>query len=283
MNIMAETAEKIKNGFIVVDKPANLNSHEVSAYIGKWLNIKAGHAGTLDPDVTGLLIVGLGKATRMLRFLAEQEKEYICLMKLNKEKTREEIERMFKAYERDIWQTPPEKSAVAKKPRKRKVYNLKLIEIHDKLVLFKALVEKGTYMRVLCKQMNGEMLDLRRISSACINEKYAFIMQKIKHAIDNYRGGNAEELHEIIKSPEEIFSLSCIQKIYVNERAAQNILKGAPLYAPGIIWEKTEEKGKIKNGYAAVFSGDRLIAIMNVINENARKKGVVAKIERLNI
>jgi len=267
--------EKIRNGFIIIDKPLNLNSHEISAYIGKWLNTKAGHAGTLDPNVSGLLIIGLGKATRMLRFLTEQDKEYVCLMKLKKEKSKEEIENMFNVYKREIWQMPPEKSAVAKKVRKRKIYDLILLEQKKDLVLFKAIVEKGTYMRVLCNQLNGEMLDLRRTSTAGIKEEYAITMQKLKRAIEKYKKGNEEDLYNILKSPEEIFSMSDIQKIYIKKSAAENIMHGAPLYKAGVI-----KMPDLKDGYAAVFCEDKLIAIMRV--EKNMKNNIIARIERLN-
>jgi tRNA pseudouridine55 synthase len=67
----------VHDGLVVVDKPAGWTSHDV---VGKLRRIygqrKVGHAGTLDPDATGVLLVGLGRATRLLRFLQEQGKAY---------------------------------------------------------------------------------------------------------------------------------------------------------------------------------------------------------------
>lgn len=65
------------SGLVVVDKPAGMTSHDVVARLRKIFGQRAvGHAGTLDPAATGVLLVGLGRATRLLRFLQETTKEY---------------------------------------------------------------------------------------------------------------------------------------------------------------------------------------------------------------
>lgn len=65
------------DGLLVVDKPAGWTSHDVVAKLrGATRQRRVGHAGTLDPDATGVLLVGLGRATRLLRFLQETTKEY---------------------------------------------------------------------------------------------------------------------------------------------------------------------------------------------------------------
>lgn len=64
-------------GLVVVDKPAGWTSHDVVARMRKIYGLRrVGHAGTLDPDATGVLLVGLGRATRLLRFLTETGKVY---------------------------------------------------------------------------------------------------------------------------------------------------------------------------------------------------------------
>ncbi|MFI5054097.1 MAG: tRNA pseudouridine(55) synthase TruB, partial [Acidimicrobiia bacterium] len=67
----------MKDGLVVVDKPAGCTSHDV---VGKLRKVygqrRVGHAGTLDPDATGVLLVGLGRATRLLRYLSEDGKAY---------------------------------------------------------------------------------------------------------------------------------------------------------------------------------------------------------------
>src|SRR5256885_8038784 len=65
------------DGVVVVDNPAGLTSHDVVARLRRVYGLRrVGHAGTLDPDATGVLLVGLGRATRLLRFLTETRKVY---------------------------------------------------------------------------------------------------------------------------------------------------------------------------------------------------------------
>src|SRR5579859_7712288 len=65
------------DGMVVIDKPAGMTSHDVVARCRKIFGQKrVGHAGTLDPDATGVLLVGLGRATRLLKFVGDLEKAY---------------------------------------------------------------------------------------------------------------------------------------------------------------------------------------------------------------
>ncbi|HVW35224.1 MAG TPA: tRNA pseudouridine(55) synthase TruB [Acidimicrobiia bacterium] len=75
---MASRPEKeTVDGLVVVDKPGGWTSHDVVARLRKIYGLRrVGHAGTLDPDATGVLLVGLGRATRLLRFLTETGKVY---------------------------------------------------------------------------------------------------------------------------------------------------------------------------------------------------------------
>ncbi|HEY2429525.1 MAG TPA: hypothetical protein VGI06_11395, partial [Acidimicrobiales bacterium] len=66
------------DGIVVVDKPAGWTSHDVVARCRRlYGQRRVGHAGTLDPGATGVLVVGLGRATRLLRFLTELPKSYV--------------------------------------------------------------------------------------------------------------------------------------------------------------------------------------------------------------
>src|SRR6059058_2766806 len=65
------------NGLLLIDKPSGITSHDVVDRVRRALGIrKVGHAGTLDPMATGLLLVGVGRATRLLRFLGDLPKTY---------------------------------------------------------------------------------------------------------------------------------------------------------------------------------------------------------------
>ena len=76
--------ELLKFGVINLDKPSGPSSHEVVSWVRKILNISlAGHGGTLDPNVTGVLPCALGRATRVLSALLSAGKEYVCVMYLH--------------------------------------------------------------------------------------------------------------------------------------------------------------------------------------------------------
>lgn len=68
------------NGVLLVDKPVGITSHDVVEFVRKVFNVKAGHAGTLDPFATGLLVILLGEATKLSSFFTSQEKTYIATM-----------------------------------------------------------------------------------------------------------------------------------------------------------------------------------------------------------
>jgi tRNA pseudouridine55 synthase len=76
-------AEQAESGIVVIDKPAGWTSHQVVAKIRRIANTrKVGHAGTLDPMATGVLVIGIGKATRLLGYLALTEKAYQATVRL---------------------------------------------------------------------------------------------------------------------------------------------------------------------------------------------------------
>ena len=123
-------ATTMVDGLVVVDKPAGFTSHDVVARLRKAFGQRRiGHAGTLDPDATGVLLVGLGRATRLLRFLQVAHKEYrasVCfgiatstldaagdeLARCSMTLTRDEVAAASKSFVGDIEQVPPMVSAV---------------------------------------------------------------------------------------------------------------------------------------------------------------------------
>ncbi|HWP54810.1 MAG TPA: hypothetical protein VN476_11810, partial [Pyrinomonadaceae bacterium] len=71
------------NGALIIDKPAGLTSHDVIARVRKIIGERrVGHTGTLDPFATGVLVVLVGRATRLAQFLSGAEKEYEATVRL---------------------------------------------------------------------------------------------------------------------------------------------------------------------------------------------------------
>ena len=87
-----KTEDIINYGIVNIDKQPGITSHQVAEYVKRILKIKkAGHSGTLDPNVTGILIVALGRATRISQLLLPAGKEYVCLMHLHGEVNEKKI------------------------------------------------------------------------------------------------------------------------------------------------------------------------------------------------
>lgn len=76
---MARRRPPVVHGFVLIDKPAGMTSHDAVYQLRKHFGEKRiGHAGTLDPDATGLLVIGVGNATRLFRFMENMDKTYSC-------------------------------------------------------------------------------------------------------------------------------------------------------------------------------------------------------------
>jgi tRNA pseudouridine55 synthase len=142
------------DGILIIDKPAGITSHDVVARCRRILQTKRiGHTGTLDPFATGVMVILVGKATRLAQFLDKDAKEYEAVVRLGFETdtgdrsgqlritnyelrdiSTDEIENVLLDFRGEIWQTPPMYSA--KKVEGKKLYELarKGIEIERKAV-----------------------------------------------------------------------------------------------------------------------------------------------------
>ena len=181
------------NGIILINKEEGYTSRDVVNMVSKKLQIKkVGHAGTLDPLATGLLVLGVGKATKILDLLTLDTKEYIATVKMGlatdtlditgkviheKENflvSNEEIQEVLKKFLGTYSQTVPKYSAVKIKGKKLyeyarsekevvlpkrnvTIYSLSLLEydIKKQEFTFKTLVSKGTYIRSLISDIGN--------------------------------------------------------------------------------------------------------------------------------
>lgn len=157
----------INYGIVNIDKPKGPTSHQVSDYVKRVLGLdKAGHSGTLDPAVTGVLPVALGKATRIVQTLLPAGKEYVALMHIHKDVGEDKVKEAFVKFTGKIKQIPPIKSSVRRRERERNIYYIKLLEIDEKDVLFIVGCEAGTYIRKLCLHPETEILSEKGLVKA---------------------------------------------------------------------------------------------------------------------
>lgn len=229
----------------MIDKTRGPTSHQISAWVKEILQIKkAGHVGTLDPNVTGVLPVGLEKATRLADYLHEQGKEYVALMLTHKPIPVERIEEMMREFTGEIFQFPPLRSAVARTLRKRKVYSLKILDVKGRHILFRANVEAGVYIRTLCRDIGdallvgANMVELRRVRSGPLDESKLVTLQKLKDAYTLYKEGDEKLLSSIIVDPEEV--TKDFPRIIIKESTIDAMAHGASIYRNGILEDMGE-------------------------------------------
>lgn len=86
--------ELLDYGVVVIDKPKGPTTHQVADYVKKILNIdKCGHSGSLDPAVTGVVAIGLGKSTKVVHNLLKAGKEYVCIMHIHDDVSEDKIKK----------------------------------------------------------------------------------------------------------------------------------------------------------------------------------------------
>src|SRR3989337_2309778 len=116
-------AQLLDYGLIILDKPPGPTSHEVVAWVKRILKLpKIGHSGTLDPQVSGILPLGLGEATKALGVLLLGPKEYYGLGRLHSFPSKEKLDAVLNQFLGEIYQKPPQRSAVLRKTRTRTIY-----------------------------------------------------------------------------------------------------------------------------------------------------------------
>lgn len=280
--------ELIKYGIININKPSGPTSHQVVDYVKKILNIKhAGHSGTLDPRVTGVLPIALDKATRIVQVLLKAGKEYIGIMHLHSDVTESKLYQACEKFTGKIKQIPPIKSAVKRRERERSIYYFDILEINEKDILFRVGCEAGTYIRKLVHQIGQELKvgahlsQLIRTRVGIFNDENWCSLQDLKDAFEFWKDGNKKEIRKIIK-PFEL-GAEHLPKIWVLDSAIGNICHGSNLYVQGI----SKIHSNIKGGnVVGIFSlKDELICLgiaeMNSDEMLKEEKGTAIKTKKV--
>ncbi len=281
--------EHIQNSILIVDKHSGPTSHQITQWVRQIFNVKrAGHAGTLDPKVTGVLPVALENATKAMPVLMGLDKEYVGVMHLHKEINEDILRKTIaEKFLGKVIQLPPIKSAVARRPRERKIYYFDILEIDGKDVLFKIGCEAGTYVRKIVHDLGitlrvgAHMTELRRTKVGNFAEDQAWPLIKIKDAYEFWKEGDESLLRKILIPVEE--AISHVKKVFVKDSAIYSITCGAPVYVKGITRiQEGIEKGEI----VAIFSlKEELIALgiakMNSKEMFERKKGIAVRTDRV--
>ena len=264
--------ELFNKGFFIIDKDCGPTSHSVCSLLKSLLekndfNItKIGHSGTLDPKVSGVLVCGINKATKLMEYMLLSSKRYICLMYFHNDFQIEELKKVIKSFVGKIKQTPPIISAVKRVEREREIYSLKILEIKGRYVLFDVSCERGTYIRKLCfdigvkLKVNSQMVELRRVKAGSFSEDENIIsLDKIRNLLELYKEDKKYE--NVLRK--YLMPYECLvrdfKKIIVCDTTLESLKNGSDLKIPGIIYF---EKGIRKNDFIAILSSKfELVAI----------------------
>ncbi|MBN1644436.1 RNA-guided pseudouridylation complex pseudouridine synthase subunit Cbf5 [Candidatus Woesearchaeota archaeon] len=230
----------IEYGVVNINKPSGPTSHIVADHVKKILNLKkAGHSGTLDPGVTGVLPIALDRATRVTQVLLPAGKEYVAIMHLHKKVDEKLLKKVLKEFIGKIEQLPPIKSAVRRILRKRTIYYLEVMEIEEQDILFRVGCQAGTYIRKLChdigRKLNtgAHMAQLIRTKAGPFSDKDMVYLQDLKDAFWYFKNENKElPLRKIIYPIE--FAINHISKVWINDLAVDTVCHGADLKIPGV-------------------------------------------------
>lgn len=280
--------ELLKYGIVVIDKPAGPTSHQVSEYLQRILTIqKAGHSGTLDPAVTGVLPIALGRATRLTQALLKSPKAYVGVMHLHDPVDEKELMAGLEAFTGRIEQLPPLKSAVKRRPRKRTVYSFDILEKDGKDILFHVSCEAGTYIRKLVHDLGehlsvgAHMAQLRRVKAGPFTEEGMVTLQDLTDAYHYWaEEGDGAPLQRCLYPME--MAVQNLPKIWAHDYSVESLCHGVSLKVPGVVRLTHIEPDQL---VAVMSLKDELIALgrakmaTNKILE--AEKGVVVDVSKV--
>ncbi len=257
--------ELLRGGVIILDKPPGPTSHQATAWARDALKAdKVGHGGTLDPYVSGVLPLTVGKAVRLTDVVLSSDKEYICLMRLHADRPEKRVREVVSRFRGKIYQLPPVRSAVKRQLRIRTVKELEILDLRGRDVLLRISCDAGTYARTLCTDIGdvlgcgANMVELRRTRSGKMTEARAATLQDLKDAYVLWQQyGRGEWLRSLIL-PMEVLA-EPLPKVVVKATAVDAVCHGADLSVRGV---HMLDEGIRKNALVAMMTArGELIAL----------------------
>ena len=281
----------LESSVIVINKQSGPSSHQVAAWLRDSFELElTGHGGTLDPDVTGVLPITIGKSSKATKVLQESSKEYMCLLELSKSFSQDKIQSVLNKFIGPIYQIPPHQAAVKRDLRIRRIYDIELLEHTSKSTLFRVECEGGTYIRNLCEDI-GSILGVRSKMAQLIRTKAGpFRLEDsvtLVEAHDLFQSWketkNDAALKSVLRPLEEM--LVDIPVMEVKDSAVDALCHGAELGIPGL----SSISKEIKRGQlvSIITTRGESVALAratmnaNEIVDNLKGKGKVARLERV--
>ncbi|HTT35532.1 MAG TPA: RNA-guided pseudouridylation complex pseudouridine synthase subunit Cbf5 [Thermoplasmata archaeon] len=233
-------AERLRAGaFLLVDKPRGPSSHQVTAWVRDLLGLdRAGHAGTLDPGVSGLLWIGVGPALKLIPLTLEFPKRYVGVIDFHAAVAPRELDRVVREFTGPIFQTPPVRSAVRRERRVRTVHRLEVLERTPTTALVDVVADSGTYVRTLAVDLGdalgvgAQLAELRRTGTGPFREEAAIRLADLADRVHAARAGSPDGLLAALHPVEEVTRE--FPAIELKDGAAAAIAHGASLARGGV-------------------------------------------------
>jgi len=270
-----KSAEELLNfGIINLDKPRGPKSIHIGNKIRSLLEQpKVGHAGTLDPLVTGVLPIGVGRGVKVLPVISKAGKVYEGILHLHKDVSQSDLEAAFRKFTGKIMQLPPRISAVARKLREREIYWFTLKKFEDNNAEFEVGCEAGTYIRKLCHDMGeylkvgGHMALLRRIQAGPFKISESITLNKVRENYRKYMKTKKDVYIRNIILPIES-AVEHLPFVYVDSGAIPRIKNGSPVFAPGVLAFTSDLQ---KNSVTAIFDTNKNLIAIGVSQLDAKE------------
>ena len=279
----------LEYGLVALDKPRGPTSHEVVAWTKKLLGVeKAGHSGTLDPPVSGLLPIGLGQSTRALSLLLLFPKEYKGVMRIHSSVPRKQLDGAVSEFTGEIFQRPPQRSSVSRQTRTRTIHEFEIIEAEGNLFMFRVLCQSGTYIRKLVYDIGevlgvgATMVELRRTKVGPLTEEGGFVtLHQLNDAMFRLKAGDEAPLRKLVMPIED--SLGSLGRILIRDSAVDAVCHGARLGIPGIL---SISEGVKKDDTVALMSAKQELvaigkALLSTEEVRSHNKGLACTTERV--
>lgn len=234
-------ATRLRDGaFLLIDKPRGPSSHQVTAWVRDLLGVeRAGHAGTLDPNVSGLLWVGVGPALKLLPLVLEFPKRYVGVVAFHGEVAPKELARALAEFTGPIYQTPPVRSAVRRERRVRTIHRLELVESDPPRVILDVVADSGTYIRTLAVDLGealgvgGHLEELRRTATGPFTEAQSVPLTTLADAVAERLTGPSDSLLRLLHPIAEVWKE--FPTVVLRDAAASAVAHGAGLASGGIL------------------------------------------------
>lgn len=276
------------DGILIINKPKGYTSHDIVNIVKKTLNTsKVGHAGTLDPNATGVLPILVGKATKISKYLIEHDKTYIAELALGEKSStgdtegeiiekkevplldEEQIKQVLKSFEGKQMQTPPIYSSIkingkkayeyARKgetiqlePRPIEIMKISFIKFENNVLKYEVQCSKGTYIRVLCEDIAERLGTVGLMKNLCRTRVNEFDIE------------DSCKIEQIAK--EKIISIEKVcnikPKIELDDKTKEKFLNGVKL------------KFNMENGVYRIYN-KKIFLGLGVINNNILKRDVI--------